>query len=678
MHYKQQFCNLLSRTIGVRAALAIVLALAAVPVLAQNAVPPTAREAAASPAFASRLAHRATGKAAIKPRAFNPSRRGHASLQDPIVYSNGAPNFTTDAWTINTGFSVSDSFDTGACGAGCQITSIDYAVWLFPGDTVSSVQIDIGTTSFGTDGGTVTALTTNFDDQGINQFGFDVGILTATISTGLSCPGGTCWLTLSNASVANGDPVYWDENSGPSQAYENSTGSIPSESFDVAGSPSGPPYPCGYGWSKPTEPSRTQAGQAQSFQVIYNFTGGKDGAGPSGLTRDQAGNFYGVTGEGGYTGGSCGDYGCGTVFKLSHQGSGWVLQPLYNFTGQDNGDGQGPSSKVLLGPDGSLYGATTYGGTGYGTVFNLKPPPYAVCRSAPCFWKESALYWFTGSDSDNRPAGSCYARQRPVLPALKLPLDSGGYFPFGDIALDSGGSVYGLAKAGNADCSCRDCGLIYQLSPSNDGWAESVYFQFDMYSGGVTSGLASNSKDGITTYIQWWQGGDDCDFGGWASDYFKLPRDGSMGAYPISVLWDGGPIFTTVYTGDDCPGGLFSGPFRLYTGDTGTLKAKDSAGNLYGINRNSIFRMSPGNDGWTYTVLYQFTGGVDGSSPTDLIVDASGNLWGTAGGGVYGYGVVWEITPLAGIPSVAVAGIREWMPAFLGLAVITRCCPMRH
>ncbi len=63
-----------------------------------------------------------------------------------------------------------------------------------------------------------------------------------------------CWLNLLNAVVPDGDPVYWDENSGagchstgcPSQAVESGVGTIPSEAFDITGigcDPSCPPPP---------------------------------------------------------------------------------------------------------------------------------------------------------------------------------------------------------------------------------------------------------------------------------------------------------------------------------------------------------------------------------------------------------------------------------------------------
>jgi uncharacterized repeat protein (TIGR03803 family) len=50
------------------------------------------------------------------------------------------------------------------------------------------------------------------------------------------------------------------------------------------------------------------------------------------------------------------------------------------------------------------------------------------------------------------------------------------------------------------------------------------------------------------------------------------------------------------------------------------------------------------------TVLYNFTGGSDGSMPiAPLISDSSGNLHGTTQvGGAYALGTVFELTPQAG------------------------------
>jgi hypothetical protein len=63
-----------------------------------------------------------------------------------------------------------------------------------------------------------------------------------------------------------------------------------------------------------------QSAQAQTYQVLYTFTGGADGAYPyAGLTMDRVGNLYGTTQ---FLGGNgCGGFGCGTVFRLKHAGA---------------------------------------------------------------------------------------------------------------------------------------------------------------------------------------------------------------------------------------------------------------------------------------------------------------------------------------------------------------------
>ena len=81
----------------------------------------------------------------------------------------------------------------------------------------------------------------------------------------------------------------------------------------------------------------------------------------------------------------------------------------------------------------------------------------------------------------------------------------------------------------------------------------------------------------------------------------------------------------------------------------------DGAGNFYGttfgggLGYGTVFELSPnGSGGWNETVLYNFTGGLDGGGPlySYLIFDASGNLYGTAyAGGAHGQGVVFELSP---------------------------------
>ena len=96
-----------------------------------------------------------------------------------------------------------------------------------------------------------------------------------------------------------------------------------------------------------------QLAQAQTFTVLHNFTGGLDGGSPyAGLSAGRGGTLYGTT--------SAGGRGYGTVFELSHRRSGWVFEPIFGFAG--GADGEGPTAGVIIGADGSLYGTTYAGG----------------------------------------------------------------------------------------------------------------------------------------------------------------------------------------------------------------------------------------------------------------------------------------------------------------------------
>ncbi len=168
------------------------------------------------------------------------------------LYSNGPYNGTTDAWSINFGFSVSDSFSVAA---GSYISIVHFVYWdASTSDLLTSVDTQIGSTSFGGNAQTLTSVTNTF--LGTNQFGYALFLADESFS-GVTWSGDG-YVTLSNACTTSGcsvaNPIYWDENSGPSTAYENVLGSIPSEAFslsgcsgcvcDASGSPNcGPPVP---------------------------------------------------------------------------------------------------------------------------------------------------------------------------------------------------------------------------------------------------------------------------------------------------------------------------------------------------------------------------------------------------------------------------------------------------
>ena len=164
-------------------------------------------------------------------------------------YDNGPINGTTDAWTINFGYVVSDTF----IGTG-YVEFFQLGAWEFPGDKLTS--LDWSVTS-GENGGTVygqgTASGEYLKDQFIstNQFGYNIDLISVWSINVRVDHGSTYWLNLQNAVVPSGDPVYWDENSGagcrtngcPSSASESAVGTIPSEAFTINAVPTTTPEP---------------------------------------------------------------------------------------------------------------------------------------------------------------------------------------------------------------------------------------------------------------------------------------------------------------------------------------------------------------------------------------------------------------------------------------------------
>ena len=83
-----------------------------------------------------------------------------------------------------------------------------------------------------------------------------------------------------------------------------------------------------------------------------------------------------------------------------------------------------------------------------------------------------------------------------------------------------------------------------------------------------------------------------------------------------------------------------------------------SNGDLYGVTANggsngfgSVYGLTPGSDGWSLTIIYNFlTVNDPPNSPNgpnnNVVIDANGNMYSTAnGGGTYQDGVVFQLTP---------------------------------
>jgi uncharacterized repeat protein (TIGR03803 family) len=325
-------------------------------------------------------------------------------------------------------------------------------------------------------------------------------------------------------------------------------------------------------------------------KVLHTFTPSlKLGRLPNALIRDTAGNLYGTTYQGGID--SCPGYpGCGTVFELTPGTNGeWTLTVLHRFNGKD---GFEPSfGGLILDNAGNLYGTTEAGGPySHGTVYELTPNNGQ--------WTEKILYSFCS------PSG-CAAG-----------------FPAGRVIFDGAGRLYGTTEYGGA----HNEGTVFQLIPSNGKWTPKLLHSFNRNGtdGAYPVGSLTLDKSGVlygTTL-----------YGG-TNDYgtaFELTTNN--GKWTEKVLHS-----FNVTNGASPVAGLTLSP-------TGKLYGTTTQGGTH--SGGTVFELILSNGTWAEKVLHNFGMGVDGYGPNSLIPNSAGNLYGTSGGGgAYGRGTVFEITP---------------------------------
>jgi uncharacterized repeat protein (TIGR03803 family) len=285
---------------------------------------------------------------------------------------------------------------------------------------------------------------------------------------------GTVFELSPNGSGGWGETVLYSFSGGSDGAYPAYSYVI----FDSVGNLYGTTY---YGGAKgfgvvfelsPTGTSWTET-------VVHSFTGGADGAYPvSGLIMDGAGNLYGTNFEGifelspssggwteeviynvsmGYAGvtmDSAGNiFGAGytTVFKLSPNGKGgWNPTVIHTFAGAPN-DGNAAQGTPTLDAAGNLYGTTYQGGfKNHGTVYKLSPGMKGK-------WTEKILHSFAGNPKD-------------------------GDQPWGEIAFDTAGNIYGTTVYGGA----VGIGTVFEMTApvgASSHYKEKTLMSFGAYDG---------------------------------------------------------------------------------------------------------------------------------------------------------------------------------------------------
>jgi uncharacterized repeat protein (TIGR03803 family) len=398
---------------------------------------------------------------------------------------------------------------------------------------------------------------------------------------------------------------------------------------------------------------------AAQYSVVYNFTGGLDGANPVlSLTLNQGGSLFGTIPGGSNSPGS--------VYELRYVNSGWIFAPLYSFQGTD---GAGPAAAVTLAPNGVVYGSTQSGGaTNQGVVYMLRPSPTPpLTPLAP--WNETMLDSFPGVPDGAGPtgklvldsAGNLYGTTyqggsygkgdvyelsptsngwvESVLYSFSGGTDGG--MPDSGVVIDSAGNLYGTAIMGG-DPSCQ-CGVVFQLTPSSSGWNETVLYSFQPADGGIPiAGLAWDSSGNLY--------GGTCELGK-SLDH----RTGLGGTVKSQSRRSSGGGISTVFQL-----GLFGGQwvyFNLYTFNDSTCifdhLAVDVVGAVWGTSPTAgtygagkLFWLLQENGLWQYGEAYDFTGGTDGGMPyAGPSISPLGYVYGAAyGGGSYNEGVIYQFT----------------------------------
>jgi uncharacterized repeat protein (TIGR03803 family) len=285
------------------------------------------------------------------------------------------------------------------------------------------------------------------------------------------------------------------------------------------------------------------------FATVYAFKGGTDGANPAGrLLPWIDGNYYGTTIAGG------GVDEAGTIYRISPSGQ---YKLLHRFNGVD---GNNPWGGLQYGSDGNFYGTTLGGGTNsLGNVYRVTPWGHVT-----------SIYSFTGG--------------------------ADGASPFGELATDFHGNLYGTTSSGGANGN----GTIFKI----DQWGH------------------------LTTL-------------------YSFPND--MNGNPVN-----GAFPTASLTlGIECSHSDFnrrSSLSELLTSHAQSYGTSSRGVTLYGVtptgganNAGVAFSFNvPSN---TYTILWNFSGGTDGGAPNGkLLTSWDGNIYGlTEGGGATGNGALFAI-----------------------------------
>jgi uncharacterized repeat protein (TIGR03803 family) len=388
--------------------------------------------------------------------------------------------------------------------------------------------------------------------------------------------------------------------------------------------------------------SHSAVAGSYAITTLASFSGTNGSHPQGGVVRDAQGNLLGTTFRGGA-------FDLGTVFVVP-TGTGFIgtLASFNGTNGANSGGGLASDSHD------NLYGTTAGGGPDYpnahGTVFQ------PVAGSSPI----TTLAAFNGGTNGSLPGDAPVIDSRGNLygttsggganaqgTVWELAAGSGsittlasfngvnGSFPNAGLVLDSRGNMYGTTNFGGVNSN----GTVFVV-PAGTGFITTLAF----FTG-------ANGANPAFTLVLDSQG-----------NLFGPTTNG--GAFGLGTVFEFATGTSTLTTLTSFNGANGANP-------TGSL-VLDSQGNLYGTtqsgganNLGTVFELASGTS--TPITLASFNGANGANPETGLVFDSQGNLYGTTqGGGAFGLGTVFEVSPVPEPASVVMLSVS--LAAVAGLA----------
>jgi hypothetical protein len=384
---------------------------------------------------------------------------------------------------------------------------------------------------------------------------------------------------------------------------------------------------------------------APKKKILYNFTGGTDGAYPyAGFAVGAGGVLYSTTSGGGLD--YCG-YPCGVVFSFTPPQSGgpWTETPIYSWEG---GYPTGSTTGVVFDNKGNLYGTSLY------VLYQLVPPQNGgswtynmVADTAdgqladPAVDAAGNLYYTYGDAYELSP------NSNGTWTTTTVAADAG----VATLAIDKAGHLFGTNSAGGklvcGSSGTEDCGSVFEIARQSDGtWNYKTIFRFSSNSTGyfpLSTGLTLDAEGNLYGSAQ--LANSKCSGGNGCAIVFKLSRPAVEGAAWTETLlhaFEGGNdgFWLNAALSVDSRGAVYGTSIE---GGSGFCTSNGTE-----VGCGTAFRLKPPAEQgglWTET-LYSFQGGSDGNSPEgSLLVDEkTGSVYGTTVfGGAYNSGTIFEI-----------------------------------